>query len=156
MNTDQIKGTLKDAAGKVQQKAGELIDSPEQQAKGIAKQVEGTAQKKLGDVKEVLKDAKNKAFTLPLRTSPPHPGGLFLSTDFDEWACEEGAARFLFQTACGTLRPGSVATCTRSRPACLAAYSRPSARVSASVKAVLAATGAMPKLMVTRWPAAST
>ena len=58
MNTDQIKGTLKDAAGKVQQKAGEWIDSPEQQAKGIAKQVEGTAQKKLGDVKEVLKDAK--------------------------------------------------------------------------------------------------
>lgn len=58
MNTDQIKGTLKDAAGKVQQKAGELIDSPEQQAKGITKQVEGTAQKKLGDVKEVLKDAK--------------------------------------------------------------------------------------------------
>ena len=58
MNTDQIKGTLKDAAGKVQQKAGELMDSPEQQAKGIAKQVEGTAQKKLGDVKEVLKDAK--------------------------------------------------------------------------------------------------
>lgn len=58
MNTDQIKGTLKDAAGKVQQKAGELIDSPEQQAKGIAKQVEGKAQKKLGDVKEALKDAK--------------------------------------------------------------------------------------------------
>lgn len=58
MNTDQIKGTLKDAAGKVQQKAGELIDSHEQQAKGIAKQVEGTAQKKLGDVKEALKDAK--------------------------------------------------------------------------------------------------
>lgn len=58
MNTDQIKGTLKEAAGKVQQKAGELIDSPEQQAKGIAKQVEGAAQKKLGDVKEALKDAK--------------------------------------------------------------------------------------------------
>ena len=39
MNTDQVKGVLKDAAGKVQQKAGELIDSPEQQAKGIAKQI---------------------------------------------------------------------------------------------------------------------
>jgi uncharacterized protein YjbJ (UPF0337 family) len=57
MNTDQIKGTLKDAAGKVQQKTGELIDSPEQQAKGLAKQVEGKAQKKLGDVKEAVKDA---------------------------------------------------------------------------------------------------
>lgn len=61
MNTDQIKGTLKDAAGKVQQKTGELIDSPEQQAKGLAKQVEGTAQKNLGDAKEVLKDAVDKA-----------------------------------------------------------------------------------------------
>lgn len=58
MNKDQVQGTLKDVAGKVQQKAGELIDSPEQQARGIAKQVEGTAQKKVGDVKEALKEAK--------------------------------------------------------------------------------------------------
>ncbi len=57
MNTDQIKGALKDAAGKIQQKTGELIDSPEQQAKGIAKQVEGTAQKSYGDAKEKIKDA---------------------------------------------------------------------------------------------------
>ena len=28
MNTDQVKGTLKDAAGKAQEKFGELIDSP--------------------------------------------------------------------------------------------------------------------------------
>ena len=58
MNTDQVKGTLKEAAGKVQQKAGELIDSPEQQAKGLAKQVEGAAQKKVGDVKEAVDDAR--------------------------------------------------------------------------------------------------
>lgn len=57
MNTDQIKGAVKDVAGKVQQKAGELVNSPEQQAKGIAKQVEGQAQKKVGDVKEAVKDA---------------------------------------------------------------------------------------------------
>ncbi len=58
MNKDQVQGTFKDVAGKVQQKAGELIDSPEQQAKGIAKQIEGTAQKKVGDVKEAFKEAK--------------------------------------------------------------------------------------------------
>lgn len=58
MNKDQIKGAVKDAAGKVQQKAGELVNSPEQQAKGIAKQVEGQAQKKVGDVKEAVKDAR--------------------------------------------------------------------------------------------------
>lgn len=57
MNTDQVKGALKDAAGKVQQKTGELINSPEQQAKGVAKQVEGTTQKNYGDVKENIKDA---------------------------------------------------------------------------------------------------
>lgn len=57
MNKDQIKGAVKDVAGKVQQKAGELVNSPEQQAKGIAKQVEGKAQKKVGDVKEAVKDA---------------------------------------------------------------------------------------------------
>ncbi|GKT16978.1 CsbD family protein [Acidovorax sp. SUPP2522] len=57
MNTDQVKGALKDVAGKVQQKTGELINSPEQQAKGVAKQVEGTTQKNYGDVKENIKDA---------------------------------------------------------------------------------------------------
>ena len=34
MNTDQIKGAVKEAAGKVQSKTGEIIGSPEQQAKG--------------------------------------------------------------------------------------------------------------------------
>ncbi|MDQ3059565.1 MAG: CsbD family protein [Pseudomonadota bacterium] len=60
MNTDQIKGALKEAAGKVQSKTGDLIDSPEQEAKGLAKQVEGRAQKNLGDAKEIVKDAVDK------------------------------------------------------------------------------------------------
>jgi uncharacterized protein YjbJ (UPF0337 family) len=57
MNTDQVKGAVKEAAGKVQQKAGEVINSPEQQAKGAAKQVEGNIQKNYGDAKEAVKDA---------------------------------------------------------------------------------------------------
>ncbi len=52
MNKDQIQGTVKDVAGKVQQKAGELVDSPKTIAKGVAKQVEGKGQKALGDLKE--------------------------------------------------------------------------------------------------------
>lgn len=60
MNKDQVKGALKDAVGKVQQKTGEVIGSTEQEAKGLAKQVEGKAQKTVGDVKEVVKDAANK------------------------------------------------------------------------------------------------
>jgi uncharacterized protein YjbJ (UPF0337 family) len=61
MNSDQIKGATKDAAGKVQEKAGELIGSKEQQAKGLAKQVEGSMQKNVGDAKEALKDKIDKA-----------------------------------------------------------------------------------------------
>lgn len=57
MNKDQVKGAVKDAAGKVQQKAGELVGSTSQQAKGLAKQVEGKTQKGYGDAKEAVKDA---------------------------------------------------------------------------------------------------
>jgi uncharacterized protein YjbJ (UPF0337 family) len=52
MNKDQVKGTVKQAAGKVQQKTGEVIGSEKQQAKGIAKQVEGKVQKGIGDLKD--------------------------------------------------------------------------------------------------------
>jgi len=34
MNTDQVKGTLKDVAGRIQERLGEHIDSPEQEARG--------------------------------------------------------------------------------------------------------------------------
>lgn len=60
MNKDQVKGAVKDAAGKVQQKTGEVIGSTEQQAKGLAKQVDGKAQKAYGDVKEAAKDADKR------------------------------------------------------------------------------------------------
>jgi uncharacterized protein YjbJ (UPF0337 family) len=60
MNKDQIKGSLKEAAGKAQAKAGDLMDSPKQQVKGAAKQVKGHAEKNLGDAKEALKDSVDK------------------------------------------------------------------------------------------------
>jgi uncharacterized protein YjbJ (UPF0337 family) len=59
MNKDQVKGAVKNAAGKVQQKTGEAIGSTGQQAKGLVKQVAGTAQKAYGDVKAALKNPKN-------------------------------------------------------------------------------------------------
>ena len=55
MNTDQVKGAVKAAAGKVQQKAGEAVGSTSQQAKGLEKQVEGKVQKAVGDVKNAAK-----------------------------------------------------------------------------------------------------
>ena len=60
MNKDQVKGAVKDAAGKVQSKAGEMTGSTEQQAKGMVKQAEGKTQKKLGDAKEIVKDTAKK------------------------------------------------------------------------------------------------
>ncbi|WP_194715703.1 CsbD family protein [Noviherbaspirillum soli] len=55
MNTDQIKGTAKDIAGKVQEGVGKAIDSKEQQAKGLEKQVEGKTQKTVGDAKDIVR-----------------------------------------------------------------------------------------------------
>ncbi len=52
MNKDQVKGAVKDAAGKVQRKAGEAMGSNKQQAKGMAKQAEGKMQKAAGDMKD--------------------------------------------------------------------------------------------------------
>ena len=60
MNKDQVKGVVKDAAGKVQQKTGEAIGSTDQQAKGLLKQIEGKVQKAYGDVKEALKKPKDQ------------------------------------------------------------------------------------------------
>ena len=61
MNKDQVKGAIKDAAGKVQEKAGQLVGSEEQQIKGLGKQVSGKLQKKFGDAKEVIKDAVKRS-----------------------------------------------------------------------------------------------
>lgn len=61
MNKDQIKGSLKDAAGKAQRKIGEAIGSTEQQVKGAATQAEGKVQKAVGNAREALKDARDSA-----------------------------------------------------------------------------------------------
>ena len=60
MNKDQVKGTVKDIAGKVQEKAGELTGSEKQQIKGLKNQVEGKVQKSVGDVKDAF-DKMNEA-----------------------------------------------------------------------------------------------
>jgi uncharacterized protein YjbJ (UPF0337 family) len=60
MNRDQVKGTAKDVAGKIQRKVGELTGNKTQQAKGAAKQVEGKVQKGVGNVKQALDKANRK------------------------------------------------------------------------------------------------
>ena len=56
MNKDKLEGTVKDVAGKVRQKVGNLTDDEEQQVKGVAEQAEGKIQKGYGDIKEKAKD----------------------------------------------------------------------------------------------------
>jgi len=60
MNKNQVKGALKDIAGKVQEKAGQLVGSKEQQVKGLGKQISGKTEKKLGDAKETIKKDTKK------------------------------------------------------------------------------------------------
>jgi uncharacterized protein YjbJ (UPF0337 family) len=59
MNSDQIKGKAKDIGGKIQEEAGKVVGSSQQQAKGLANQAEGKVQEKYGD----LKDSVNKNST---------------------------------------------------------------------------------------------
>jgi len=58
MNKNQIKGTVQDLAGRVQEEAGKLLGSKTQQAKGILNQVTGKAEKRLGDVQDYVHEAK--------------------------------------------------------------------------------------------------
>ena len=60
MNKDKVKGTVKDAAGKVQEQFGKAVGSSEQQAKGAPRQVEGKTQKKVGDIKEGFREITKK------------------------------------------------------------------------------------------------
>ena len=57
MNKDQVKGKMKDIAGKAQEKLGKVTGRPEDRAAGMEKQVEGKMQKGYGDVKENVKDS---------------------------------------------------------------------------------------------------
>ena len=61
MNKNQIEGTVKDVAGKVQQKVGEATGNSNQQVKGVAKQIEGKVQKAVGDVEKAVDDSAKRS-----------------------------------------------------------------------------------------------
>lgn len=54
MNKDQVAGSMKDTAGKVQKNVGDVVGSDQQQVKGVEKQAEGKTQKTVGNVKDTL------------------------------------------------------------------------------------------------------
>ena len=59
MNNDQLKGAVKDTAGKAQEEAGKLTGNKTEEAKGLAKQGEGKAQTAYGNLKETLKNSRH-------------------------------------------------------------------------------------------------
>jgi len=60
MNRNQVKGALKDAAGKVQEGAGRVTGNRSQEAKGLGRQAAGKVQKGVGDAVEAVRDAARK------------------------------------------------------------------------------------------------
>jgi uncharacterized protein YjbJ (UPF0337 family) len=57
MNSDQVKGKVKDVAGRAERQVGEWTGDSETQAKGAVKQAEGKVQNAWGNVKEAGKKA---------------------------------------------------------------------------------------------------
>lgn len=56
MNKDQVKGSIKEAAGKTQQQIGKAVGSEKQHLKGAARELEGKGQKVYGNAKERVRD----------------------------------------------------------------------------------------------------
>jgi uncharacterized protein YjbJ (UPF0337 family) len=52
MNKNQVKGGMKEAAGKVQKEFGKAVDSPKHTIEGGMKEVAGKTQKTAGNIQE--------------------------------------------------------------------------------------------------------
>ncbi len=57
MNKDRVEGKMKDVAGRVERQAGEWTDNEKMQVRGTAKQAEGKVQNAVGKLKDAAKDA---------------------------------------------------------------------------------------------------
>jgi uncharacterized protein YjbJ (UPF0337 family) len=60
MNKDQVKGKVKDVAGRVERQVGEWTGDPEKQVHGTLKQAEGKVQNAWGDAKDAGEKAAEK------------------------------------------------------------------------------------------------
>jgi uncharacterized protein YjbJ (UPF0337 family) len=60
MNQDQVKGKVKDVAGRIERQAGEWAGDPEKQVDGALKQAEGKLQNAWGNAKDEAKKATGK------------------------------------------------------------------------------------------------
>jgi uncharacterized protein YjbJ (UPF0337 family) len=60
MNSDKIKGTIDDAAGRAKRQVGEWTGDTQTQVDGAAQQVKGKAEKVVGNVRDAVNDATNR------------------------------------------------------------------------------------------------
>ncbi len=51
---DKVKGGLREAKGKIKEKAGEATDNPDLRDRGTAEKAGGKVQGKVGDIKKVF------------------------------------------------------------------------------------------------------
>ena len=61
MNSDKLKGSLDDAAGRVKRQVGEWTGDTKTQVDGAAQQVKGKAEKAIGNVKDAVRGATKDA-----------------------------------------------------------------------------------------------
>ena len=59
-NKDQIAGAAKDVGGKIQEEAGKLVGSKEQELKGLQNQAGGKMQQAVGDIKAMVSNLKGE------------------------------------------------------------------------------------------------
>lgn len=61
MNSDEVKGTIDDAAGRIKRQVGEWTGDTSTQVDGAAQQVKGKAEKAVGNVKDAVRGVTNDA-----------------------------------------------------------------------------------------------
>lgn len=72
MNKDQVKGKVKDVAGRIERQAGEWTGSTETEVRGAAKQAEGKVQNAWGNAKDAVEKSvdNDKANQTPAENEP--------------------------------------------------------------------------------------
>ena len=60
MNSDDIKGTVDDAAGRAKRQVGEWTGDTKSQVEGAAQQVKGKVEKAVGNVRDAVNNATNR------------------------------------------------------------------------------------------------
>lgn len=61
MNSDNIRGTIDDAAGRAKRQVGEWTGDTKTQVDGAAQQIKGKAEKAVGNVRDAVNNATNSS-----------------------------------------------------------------------------------------------